>query len=107
MKLRNPVLPREKNFARYWVHNGFVTVDEEKMSKSLGNFFTIQDIFEKLRSRYKWKDDVIAEILRYFLLSTHYRSDLNFSDKALTEAKSALDNLYDLFQRLDEPSPSI
>ncbi|GJL54226.1 MAG: cysteine--tRNA ligase [Nitrospirales bacterium] len=94
-----------QEFSRYWVHNGFVTIDEEKMSKSLGNFFTIQEIFQKS----PWKkdeqgkeDDVTAEVLRYFLLSTHYRSDLNFSDKALSEAKSALDNIYSLFERLEE-----
>ncbi|WP_447970272.1 cysteine--tRNA ligase [Nitrospira sp. M1] len=94
-----------EEFARYWVHNGFVTIDQEKMSKSLGNFFTIREIFEKS----PWKkeepgkeDDVTAEVLRYFLLSTHYRSDLNFSDKALSEAKSALDNIYGLFERLEE-----
>ena len=91
-----------QEFANYWVHNGFVTIDEEKMSKSLGNFFTIQEIFEKS----EWSEPVSAEIIRYFLLSTHYRSDLNFSDQALSEAKSALDNLYDLFQRLEESNPS-
>ncbi len=91
-----------QEFARYWVHNGFVTIDEEKMSKSLGNFFTIQEIFEKS----KLEEHVMAETLRYFLLSTHYRSDLNFSDQALSESKSALDNLYDLFQRLEESTPS-
>ena len=87
-----------QEFARYWVHNGFVTIDDEKMSKSLGNFFTIKEIFEKSN----WSEPVTGETLRYFLLSTHYRSDLNFSDKALSEAKSAVDNLYDLFKRLEE-----
>ena len=94
-----------QEFARYWVHNGFVTIDEEKMSKSLGNFFTIDEIFEKSpwRKNIEGKEDeVTAEVLRYFLLSTHYRSDLNFSDKALTEAKSALDNIYNLIARLEE-----
>lgn len=89
-----------REFAKYWMHNGFVTVDQEKMSKSLGNFFTIQEIFEKSL----YKEPVTAEALRYFLLSTHYRSDVNFSDQALSEAKSALDNLYSLFQRLEESS---
>lgn len=92
-----------QEFAKYWVHNGFVTVDQEKMSKSLGNFFTIQEIFEKSQ----WPEPVMAEVLRYFLLSTHYRSDVNFSDKALLESKSALDNLYDLLQRLEESSPTV
>ena len=91
-----------KEFARYWVHNGFVTIDNEKMSKSLGNFFTIKEIFEKSN----WKEAVTGETLRYFLLSTHYRSDVNFSDRALSEAKSAVDNLYDLFLRLEESTPT-
>ncbi len=89
-----------KEFAKYWLHNGMVTVDEEKMSKSLGNFFTIKDIFTKSNS----SESITAETLRYFLLSTHYRSDLNFSNQAVSAAKAALDNLYGLFQRLEEPT---
>ncbi|MFQ5551929.1 MAG: DALR domain-containing protein, partial [Gemmatimonadales bacterium] len=87
-------------FVRYWVHNGFVQINHEKMSKSLGNFFTIREIFEK--SPYGLR--VTAEALRYFLLSTHYRSPLDFSDEALWEAKRALDRFYGMFQRLDESS---
>lgn len=87
------------SFARYWIHNGFVTVDEEKMSKSLGNFFTIKALFEQSAC----SEPVTAETLRYFLLSTHYRSDLNFSLQGLTEAKAALDKVYNLIQRLEEP----
>jgi serine O-acetyltransferase len=59
-----------KTFARYWVHNGFITVDKEKMSKSLGNFFTIEEILDKFD----------PEVVRYFLLRTHYRSPIEFSD---------------------------
>lgn len=88
-----------KEFARYWVHNGFVQINKEKMSKSLGNFFTIREIFEKS----EWSEEVTGEILRYFLLSTHYHGPLDFSDQALKEAKNALNGFYDLFQRLDEP----
>jgi len=88
-----------KEFARYWVHNGFVQVNQEKMSKSLGNFFTVREIFEKS----EWPEYVTGEILRYFLLTTHYRSPLDFSDQSLKEAKSALDGFYDLFKRLNEP----
>ncbi|WP_455378390.1 cysteine--tRNA ligase [Petrachloros mirabilis] len=88
-----------KEFARYWVHNGFVQVNQEKMSKSLGNFFTIREIFEKS----EWSDEVTGEVLRYFLLSTHYRGPLDFSDQSLKEAKNALNGFYDLFNRLDEP----
>jgi len=87
-----------KEFARFWVHNGFVTVDKEKMSKSLGNFFTIREIFEKSQ----YPKSVTAECLRYLFLSTHYRSDLGFSDNAIEESKSALDNIYGLMQRLEE-----
>jgi len=87
-----------KEFARYWIHNGFVQVNQEKMSKSLGNFFTIREVFEKS----EWSEEVTGETLRYFLLSTHYRGPLDFSDQALKEAKQALDGFYDLFNRLDE-----
>ncbi len=88
-----------KEFARYWVHNGFVQINKEKMSKSLGNFFTIREIFEKS----EWPEEITGETLRYFLLSTHYHGPLDFSDQALKEAKNALNGFYDLFKRLDEP----
>jgi len=91
-----------KEFARYWVHNGFVQINQEKMSKSLGNFFTIREIFDQS----EWPDPVTGEILRYFLLSTHYRSPLDFSNQSLAEAKNALNGLYDLFERLKEPAPA-
>jgi cysteinyl-tRNA synthetase len=71
-------------FARYWVHNGFVQVNQEKMSKSLGNFFTIKDILASTR----------PEALRLFLLSKHYRSPLDFSDQALAESAQGLERLY-------------
>jgi cysteinyl-tRNA synthetase len=85
-------------FARCWVHNGFVTINEEKMSKSLGNFFTIREIMDKS----PWERPVTAEALRYLLLGTHYRSPIDFSDEALRGAKSALDGFYDLLDRLGE-----
>ncbi|MGH7146734.1 MAG: cysteine--tRNA ligase [Nitrospiraceae bacterium] len=87
-----------KEFARYWVHNGFVQINQEKMSKSLGNFFTIREIFEKS----KWPEAETGEMLRYFLLGTHYRSPLDFSDQSLSEAKNAANGFYDLFARLKE-----
>jgi len=87
-----------KEFARYWLHNGFVQINQEKMSKSLGNFFTIREIFEKS----EWPEEITGEILRYFLLTNHYRSPLDFSDQGLKEAKYALDGFYDLFNRLKE-----
>jgi cysteinyl-tRNA synthetase len=70
--------------ANYWVHNGFVRVDNEKMSKSLGNFFTIRDVLKKYD----------AEVIRFFILRAHYRSPLNYSDAHLDDAKAALTRLY-------------
>jgi len=71
-------------FVNYWMHNGFVRIDDEKMSKSLGNFFTIRDIL----ARYD------AEVVRFFILRAHYRSPLNYSDQHLDDARSALARLY-------------
>jgi len=71
-------------FVNYWMHNGFVRVDNEKMSKSLGNFFTIRDVLQ----RYD------AEVVRFFILRAHYRSPLNYSDAHLDDAKRSLDSLY-------------
>jgi cysteinyl-tRNA synthetase len=93
----------DKEFAVYWVHNGFVEINKEKMSKSLGNFFTIREVFEKAEA-WGWEEKITAEALRYYLLSTHYRSPLEFSDQGLHEAKRALDNLYGLLLRLEEPA---
>jgi len=81
-----------KPFARYWVHNGFITIDKEKMSKSLGNFFTVKEILEKFD----------PEILRLFLLSTHYRSPIEFSDEQLREAESSLDRYYSTIFRIND-----
>ena len=80
-------------FVNYWLHNGFLNVDNEKMSKSLGNFFTIRDVL----ARYD------AETLRFFMLRTHYRSPFNFSDANLDDARSALRRLY---TALDGVSPA-
>ena len=71
-------------FVNYWMHNGFVQVDEEKMSKSLGNFFTVREIL----ARYQ------PEEVRYFILASHYRSPLNYSDDHLDQARAALTRLY-------------
>jgi cysteinyl-tRNA synthetase len=70
--------------ANYWMHNGFVRVDDEKMSKSLGNFFTIREVLEKYD----------PEVVRFFILRAHYRSPLNYSDKHLDDAKASLTRLY-------------
>jgi len=71
-------------FVNYWMHNGFVRVDNEKMSKSLGNFFTIREVLQKFD----------AEVFRFFILRAHYRSPLNYSDMHIDDAKSALTRLY-------------
>ncbi len=80
-----------KPFARLWMHNGFVNVDNEKMSKSLGNFFTIREVLEKFD----------PQSLRYFLLTTHYRSPINFSDRALAEAEGRVTYIYETLARLE------
>ncbi len=93
-----------QEFVRHFVHHGHVMVNNEKMSKSLGNFFTIEDIFKK------WSDfsePVVAEVVRFYLLSTHYRSPIEFSDTALFEAKAGLDNFYTLFQKLEEETGTV
>ena len=72
------------SFVNYWMHNGFVRIDDEKMSKSLGNFFSIRDVLK----RYD------AEVVRFFILRAHYRSPLNYSDAHLDDARQALTRLY-------------
>ena len=81
-------------FVNYWMHNGFLNVDNEKMSKSLGNFFTIRDVLE----RYD------GETLRFFMLRTHYRSPFNFSDGNLDDARNALRRLYTALDGVDVPT---
>jgi cysteinyl-tRNA synthetase len=82
-----------KEFVRLWMHNGFVRIDDEKMSKSLGNFFTIREIL----ARYD------PEVVRYFLLASHYRSPVNFSDKSLDQARRSLTTLYTSLRGLEIP----
>jgi cysteinyl-tRNA synthetase len=78
-------------FARYWLHNGFVQVDDEKMSKSLGNFFTIRDVLKVYP----------GEVIRAFILMSHYRSPVNYSDQQLDAARAALDRLYTALRGLE------
>ncbi len=78
-------------FVNYWMHNGFIRVDNEKMSKSLGNFFTIRDVLQKYD----------AEVVRFFILRAHYRSPLNYSDAHLDDAKNALTGLYTALRGVD------
>ena len=80
-----------ESFSRYWMHHGFVEIDSEKMSKSLGNFFTIRDVLEKFD----------AEAMRLFLLGTQYRNPINYSDAILAEAERRLGYLYETLERVD------
>jgi cysteinyl-tRNA synthetase len=73
-----------EKFVNYWMHNGFVRVNEEKMSKSLGNFFTLREVLKEYK----------AEEIRYFIIGSHYRSPLNYSDEQLNNARSGLQRLY-------------
>ena len=78
-------------FVNYWMHNGFVRVNEEKMSKSLGNFFTVREVLKQYR----------PEIIRFFILSSHYRSPLNYSDEQLDDAGVALTRLYNALRGIE------
>ncbi|CAD7773694.1 MAG: Cysteine--tRNA ligase [Candidatus Methanoperedenaceae archaeon GB37] len=82
----------EKPFAKYWIHHGFVMVNKEKMSKSLGNFFTIREVLAKFH----------PEALRLFFLSHHYRSPIDFSDVALKETTNALERVYLTLKRAQD-----
>ena len=80
-----------KPFARYWMHNGFINVDNEKMSKSAGNFFMVRDVVKKFD----------YEIIRFFMLSSQYRSPINFADTLLEQAKMGLERIYNCLSNLD------
>ena len=81
-----------KPFAKYWLHNGFLNIDNVKMSKSLGNFFTVREISEKYD----------LQVLRFFMLSAHYRSPLNFSADLMAASKNGLDRILTAIRRLEE-----
>lgn len=81
-----------KPFVKYWIHNGFVNIDQEKMSKSLGNFLMIKDVIKTYH----------PEVVRLFLLSNHYRSPIDFTDQAMDEARSGLDKIYAFLERAEE-----
>ncbi len=80
-----------KPFAHYWMHNGYINVNNEKMSKSKGNFFTVRDVAKK----YDY------EVIRFFMLSAHYRSAINFSDELLAQSKAGLERLYNCLYNLE------
>ncbi len=77
-------------FANYWMHNGYININNQKMSKSLGNFFTIRDITEKYK----------PEVVRFFMLSAHYRSPVNFSDELMQQAQSAMERVYTCIENI-------
>ncbi len=81
-----------KPFVKYWLHNGFVNINQEKMSKSLGNFFTIRDILQSYD----------PEVVRFFILTAHYRSPVDFSDQNLKEARAGLSRFYEALQAADD-----
>ena len=83
------------DFANYWMHNGFIRIDDEKMSKSLGNFFTIRDVLKSYS----------PEAVRYFLLSKHYRKPLNYSTDSLDESIAGLDRFYNALRGLPTADP--
>ena len=83
-------------FVKYWMHNGFVRINDEKMSKSLGNFFTVREILERYQ----------AEEVRYFILTSQYRSPLNYSDEHLDNARNALTRFYTALRGLPEATPT-
>jgi cysteinyl-tRNA synthetase len=86
-----------ESFCRHWMHNGFVEIDDEKMSKSLGNFFTVRDVLARFE----------PEALRLFLLGTHYRNDFNFSDAVLAEAERRLVYLYETLEKADRAAEGV
>ncbi|QDP38866.1 cysteine--tRNA ligase [Radiobacillus deserti] len=84
------------SFARYWMHNGYINIDNEKMSKSLGNFVLAHDLIEKHDPR----------VLRFFMLSVHYRNPINFSDELLQGAKNSLDRIVNAYENLEHRKQS-
>lgn len=90
-EIAQSVCANDAPFANYWMHNGFINVNNEKMSKSLGNFFTVRDIAEK----YDY------EVIRFFMLSAHYRSPINFCDELMDAAKNGLDRIYNCIDNLE------
>ncbi len=93
-----------EKFVNLWMHNGFVRVDNEKMSKSLGNFFTVREVLKRYRKRY---GDCAGEIIRFFILSSHYRSPLNYSDEQLNEAIAGLTRLYTALRDIEVIDASV
>lgn len=80
-----------KPFANYWMHNGYININNQKMSKSLGNFFTVRDILK----------DYDGEVVRFFMLSAHYRNPINFADTLMEQAKSAVERVYTCIDNLE------
>src|SRR5699024_6990866 len=79
-----------KNFANYWLHNGYITIDDEKMSKSLGNFVLARDLIKQYR----------PELIRFFMLSVHYRQPINFNDALINQSKQGFDRIVNSYQNV-------
>ena len=90
MKLPNQKHLAGKTFANYWMHNGYINIDNEKMSKSLGNFVLVHDIIKKIDPM----------LLRFFMLSVHYRHPINYSEELLQEAKNGFERIQTAYQNL-------
>ncbi|MBT7484652.1 class I tRNA ligase family protein, partial [Candidatus Peregrinibacteria bacterium] len=84
----------DEKFCNYWLHNGFITINKEKMSKSLDNFFTLKEIFKKYK----------PQAVRYLFLTAHYRSPIEFSDDQLTQAENSLKRVHDFVRNLKNSS---
>ena len=80
-----------KPFANYWMHNGYININNRKMSKSLGNFFTVRDILKQYD----------GEVVRFFMLSAHYRNPINFDNELMEQAKSAVERVYTCIDNLE------
>lgn len=87
----------KRSFVKYWLHNGFININSEKMSKSLGNFMTINDAIKAYG----------AEAIRFFIISNHYRSPIDYTEKAMAESSSALDRYYEAVRRLPCPAKHV
>src|SRR5580698_7522029 len=96
MRSRSPV-PQAATASRAWMHNGFLTIDGEKMSKSLGNSFTIVEALRRVRH---------AEVIRYFVVSSHYRGPVNYSLEQLTQASAALERIYSALREVEAIAPA-
>ena len=91
-----------KTYANYWMHNGMLTVNGKKMSKSLGNFFTVREILDYITSKYKISKEAAGEVIRCVIIKTHYRHPLNWTERSIDDALITLSKLYDSIKDLNK-----